>query len=93
MPGQMRRQPVPDRGLQGRIAEVRPAGIGLDPPHQRDPGLELAGGVGPWQRAQVLGRDDVGERLGGQRRIAGFGAVGQHQRAQPAAAARQHRAG
>ena len=62
-------------------------------PHQGHPSLELACGVGPGQRAEVLGGDGVGEGLGDQRRIAGFGAVGQDQRAQAAAAARQDGAG
>ena len=48
--GEVRREPVFDRGFQGSIAEIRPAAVRFDPAHQRDPGLELPGRVGPGQR-------------------------------------------
>ena len=89
----MRTKPVLDAPDQGFVAHIRPVRLRLHAAHQSDTGLKLSGRIGPGQGPQSVGRDRVGQ---GGRDVGGIGsdrAVAQDQRAQPAAAARQHGAG
>ena len=92
--GKMRRQPVrrPSRPAPASDKSGQPAS-GSIPRISADPRLELPRGVGPGQRPQAVRRDRARQRLGHRGRVRRLGAVAQHQRAQPAPAARQHRAG
>ena len=76
-------------GGELRVGPVRP-GAGVELAQPGDAGLQLAGGLAPVEARQIGGGRQGGGDL---MRLGGLGAVLQHQRAEPAAAAGEDGAG